>query len=60
MLPCGVWFFIPKLCDALAYFYGTYLSFMTLRHLSVIKTFREEKALMERFEAVAPILANIY
>lgn len=36
-----------KLCEALTHFYNTHLSFITLLHLSVLKTFSEEKALLE-------------
>lgn len=50
---CHVGFgFFPKLCDGLAHFYGTHLSFMTLLHLSEIKTLSEEKALTEWFETI--------
>lgn len=41
----GLGFF--QLCDALAHFYGIHLPFMTLLHLSVVKTFSEEEAFME-------------
>lgn len=33
---------------------------MTLLHLPVVKTFSEEETIMEQFEAVAFILANIH
>lgn len=43
----GWFFYFPKLCDGLVNFYSTHLSFMTLLHLSVIKTWGGKKALME-------------